>query len=71
MCWNSFISGIDDYVGRKVFIFLALDFICMFGIGFIRFIVLWDIVHAAFLQLLVCNESRCVDVEHQRISQVS
>jgi len=39
--------------------------------GFILFIVLWDIAHAAFLQLLACKEPPCDGVEAQYISQVS
>jgi hypothetical protein len=39
--------------------------------GFILFIVLWDIVHAGFLQLLAWKEFPCDTVEAQSISQVS
>jgi hypothetical protein len=50
-------SGIDDYPRREVFGSLNVYFIHRFGTGFIciafsLFIVLWDIGHAACLQLL-------------------
>jgi len=53
---NLFISGIDYYTRREVFGLLRVYFIYQFCIGFILFIVLWDIAHAAFLQLLACKE---------------
>ena len=53
---NVFISGSDHYTHREVFGLLRDYVIYEFCIGFILFIVLWDIVHAAFLQLLVCKE---------------
>jgi hypothetical protein len=34
-------------------------------IGFILFIVLWDIAHTMFLQLLACKERACDGVEAQ------
>jgi hypothetical protein len=40
-------------------------------IGFILFIVLWDIAHAVFLQLLAWKEPLCDGVEAQYIAQVS
>ena len=40
-------------------------FIYGFCIGFILFIVVWDITHAAFLQLLACKECHCDGVEAQ------
>jgi len=64
-CWNLFISDIDDCIGRKVFGFLTVDFVYRFCIGFIVFIVLWNIAHAVFLQLLACKESPCIVVEDQ------
>jgi len=33
--------------------------------GFILYIVLWEIVHAVFLQLLACKEPPCDGVEAQ------
>jgi len=52
LCSNQFISDIEYYVCRKVLGSLWVYSIYLFYIGFILFIVLWDIVHAAFLQLL-------------------
>jgi len=49
----------------KVFESLRVYFIYGFCIGIILFIVLWDIVHAAFLQLMVCKEPPCDGVEAQ------
>jgi len=40
----------------KVFGLLRVYFIYVFCIGHILFIVLWDIVHAAFLHLLAGKE---------------
>jgi len=65
LCSNLFISGIDNYTRRKVFGSLRVYFIGRFCIGFILFIVFWDITHAAFLQLLVCKQPPSVDVEAQ------
>jgi len=52
LCSNLFISGIDYYACCEVIGLLRVYFIYGFCIGFILFIVLWDMVHAAFLQLL-------------------
>jgi len=65
-----FISSIDYYTLREVFGSLKVYFIYGFCtgsifIGFSLFIVLWDIGHAAFLQLLACKEPPCDGVEAQ------
>ena len=70
LCSNLFISGIHYYTGREVFGLLKVYFIFGFCTGFIfigfsLFIVLWDIAHAAFLQLLACKEPPCDGVEAQ------
>jgi hypothetical protein len=69
-CSNLFISGIDCYTGREVFGSLKVYFIHGFCTGFIcigfnLFIVLWDIAHAALLQLLECTGPPCDGVEAQ------
>ena len=56
-------SGIDYYTSRKLFGSPRVYCIYGFFIDFILFIVLWDIVHAAFLQLLGCKERPCDGVE--------
>jgi len=68
---NLFISGIDYYTCCEVFGSLRVTLICGFCIGFNLFIVLWDIAHAAFLQLLACKEPPCHGVKDQQISPVS
>jgi len=70
LCHNQFISGIYYYTRREVFGSLKVYFIYGFCTGFIfigfsLFIVLWDIAHAAFLQLLACKEPSCDGVEAQ------
>jgi hypothetical protein len=70
LCCNVFISGIDYYTCREVFGLLKVYFIYGFCtglvfIGFSLFIVLWDIGHAACLQLLACKEPPCDGVEAQ------
>ena len=72
LCSNLYISGIDYYTRREVFGSLKVYFIYGFCTGFIfigfsLFIVLWDIGHAACLQLLVCNEPPCDGVEAESI----
>jgi hypothetical protein len=72
LCSNLFISGIDDYTRREVFGSLKDYFIYGFCTGFIfigfsLFIGLWDIGHAACLQLLACNEPPCDGVEAESI----
>jgi hypothetical protein len=67
---NVFILGIFYYTRRKVFGSLKVYFIygCCTGFRFIDFtvfIVLCDITHAAFLQLLACKEPPCDGVEAQ------
>jgi len=65
LCSNLFISGIDYYTRCDVFGFLRVSFIYGFCIGCILFIVLSDIAHGAFLQLLACKEPPCDGVEAQ------
>jgi hypothetical protein len=70
LCSDIFIAGIDYYICREVFGSLKVDFVYGFCIrltfiGFSLFIVLWDIVHTAFLQLLACKEPLCGGVEAQ------
>jgi len=65
LCSNRFMSGIDYYTNREVFRSLRVYFIYGFCSGFISFIVLWDIAHAGFLQLLVFKEPPCDGVEAQ------
>jgi len=59
LCSNLCISRIDNYTRREVFGLLRVYFIYRFCIGFDLFIVLRDITHAAFLQLLTCKVSPC------------
>jgi hypothetical protein len=44
---------------------LSIDFIARFCVGFILFIVFWDIAHTALLQLLACKDPPCDGVEAQ------
>jgi len=72
LCSNQFISGIDYYSRRVVFVSLSVCFIYGFCTAFILigcrlFIVLWDIGRAACLQLLACNEPPCDGVEAECI----
>ena len=55
---------------REVFGSLRVNFIYQFCVHFILFIVLWNIGHEAFLQLLVCNQTPGDGFEAQSISQV-
>jgi hypothetical protein len=65
LCYNLFVSGIGYYMRCKVFELLRGYFIYGFCIGSILFIVLWDMVHAAFLQRLASKEPHCSGVEAQ------
>jgi len=65
LCSNEFISGIHYYTHREVLESLRGYYLYRFCIGFILFMVLWDIAHAAFLQLLVCKKPPCDGVEAQ------
>jgi len=56
LCSNLVLSAVDYYTRREVFELLRVYFLYGFCIGFILFMVLWDIAHAAFLQLLACKE---------------
>ena len=71
LCSNESISGIVHYTGCEVFVSLRVYFIFGFCIGFIVFIVLGDIAHAAFLHLLACKAPLYDGVEAQYISHVS
>jgi len=68
---NLFISGIEYYALRKIHQSLSVYAVHGFYNGFIQFIVLWDIAHTVFSQLLGCKEPPCDGVEAQQISQVS
>jgi hypothetical protein len=68
LCYNLFISGIDYYTHSEVFGLVRIYFIYGFRIGFILFKVLWDIAHAAFLQLLECKEPPSDGVEAQYVT---
>jgi len=66
VCSNLFVSGIDYYMHHKVLGLLRVCSIYGFCIGFILFIVLWDIAHAAFLQLRIISKERiefCAQLE--------
>jgi len=71
LCSNLFLSGIQYCTCHQVFGSLRVYFIYWFCIGFILFIVVSDIAHAAFLKLRACKEPPCDGVESQYISQVS
>jgi len=62
---KQFVLGIDYYTRPKVFGSLRVYFIYGFFIGFILFIVLCDIVHAAYLELLACKEPPSHGVDAQ------
>jgi hypothetical protein len=69
-CSDLFISAIYYYTRCEVFeslkVYLISGFCTVFVfIGFSLFIVLWDIAHAAFLQLLACKEHPCKGVGTQ------
>ena len=57
---NQWMPGIEYYTRREVLGPLRVCFISAFGIESILFIVLRDIVHAAFLQLLACKAPPCM-----------
>jgi hypothetical protein len=63
--FNRFIAGVDYYMHREVIGLLRVYFISGFCIGYIVFIVLWDIAYAALLQLLACKEPPSDGVEAQ------
>jgi hypothetical protein len=65
LCSDVFITGVDYYIQCEVFGLLRVYFIYGFCIGFILFIVLWDIVHAVFSQLLEYKEPPGDGVEAQ------
>lgn len=62
---NLFIAGNDYYLHHEGFELLRVYLIYGFSIGFILFIVLWNIAHAVFLQLLPCKDTPCDGVEVQ------
>jgi hypothetical protein len=72
LCSKLFISGVYYYRYHEVFGSLKVDFIYRFSTGFI-FIgfsllrVLWNIAHAAIMQLPVCKDSPCDAVEAQYV----
>ena len=51
------------WIGQGLFYLLVLYRLNC--IGFSLLIVLWDIAHAVFLQLLACKEPPCDDMEAQ------
>jgi hypothetical protein len=65
LCSNLFMSGIDYYTCRKVFLLLRVCFIYGFCISFIECIVLWNIQHGVVLQLLACKKPPSDGVEAQ------
>jgi len=65
LCSNQFISGIDYYTHGEVFESHMVYSRYGFCIDFILCIVLWDIPHAAFLQLLGCKKLHSHGVEVQ------
>jgi hypothetical protein len=62
---NLLISDIDHYTQWDVFGLLRVYLIHLFCIGLLSFIVLWDIAHAAFLQLLAWQDPPCDGVVAQ------
>ena len=68
LCSNLFIPGIDYYIPCEVFGLFRVNLVYVFCIGFILFIVLSDIAHAALLQLLACKEPPCDGVVAQYVS---
>jgi len=67
--FNQFISGIDYYTRHEVVGSLRVYFIDGFCIGFILFIVFWNITRAVFLQLLNISKERiafCAQVDRTR-----
>jgi hypothetical protein len=62
---NQFISGLEHYMGYKVFGLLRVNFMYGFCIGFVLLIVLWDNAHAVYFQLLACKNLDCDGVEAQ------
>jgi len=71
LCSNLCISGIDHSMCREVFGLLTVYSIYGICIDFILFMVLWDIKHAAFRQLLECEAPPSDGVEAHYTSQVS
>jgi len=57
-------------MGCEVFGSLRVNFVHQCCVGFILFIVLWNIAHEAFLQLLAFKKTPSDGVEAQSISQV-
>jgi len=68
LCPNLIILGSDYCMCCKVFGLLMVYFIFGVCIGFILFIVLWDIAHVVFLQLLACKVPPCDGVEAHYVS---
>ena len=57
-------TRVARFLDRSRFI-LFIGLYWFYFIGFILFIVLWDIAHEVFLQLLACKEPPCDGVEAQ------
>ena len=60
-----FISFVLIYLSQPSIITCVTRFLDCSGFIFYLFIVLWDIAHAVFLQLLACEEPPCDGVEAQ------
>jgi hypothetical protein len=61
----------DCYTHCEDFQSLTVNLLDELCIGTISFIVIWDIVSAAYLPLLACKEPPCDGIDTQSISQVS
>jgi len=70
-CYKLFISGIDYITHHALFGWFGVHCDDGFCIGFILFIVLWDIAHAVFLPLLAFTEPPCAGVESPLVSLVN
>jgi len=60
-----FVSVFLIYLSQALIITRVVRFLDCSGFIFYLFIVLWDIVHAVFLQLLACKELPGNGVENQ------
>ena len=60
-----FVSFVLIYLSQALIITRVARFLDCSGFMFHLFIVLWDIAHAVFLQLLACKETPCDGVEAQ------
>jgi len=66
-----FVSFVLFNLSQALIITHVARFLDCSGVIFDLFIVLWDIAHAVFLQLLAGKEPPCDGVQAQYISQVS